>query len=505
MKLNVKIRPADLVLFALAIALVCFYVAVAGGGFPLDDSWIHQTYGRNLGALGQWSFIAGESSAASTSPLYTLILALGYSLNVDYRLWAHGLGALALAITGMLGMRIAEQFGLKSSPKLGIVAGLALVFAWHLLWAAGSGMETALFSMLTLALIYYAIQPTRYTAQHGLTFGILSALTTLARPEGVLLVGLCGLVMILQKPRENIAQKMVWLGTSLIGFCVLIAPYLIYNWQITGGVLPNTAAAKRSQAAVLFELPYTTRFINLLVPISAGGQVLLVPGVVMFIYRAVRERRFGYLLLPAWGLGLVALYAAWLPLDMQHGRYVIPALPALIVAGVIGTFMLIQAARRQLITRVLVNALAMSAAVLFVVLGVVLSSVYARDVAIIDGDMVQAAHWIDENLAQGELIAIHDIGAVGYFSPRPMLDIGGLISPEVIPVIRDGEALWELIEESGARYLMAYPYQTPNENANDPRLCPIYINENAVTALAGGSSLTIYAILPDINERDCLN
>ena len=56
-------------MFLLALLLVTIYVLAAGGSFPLDDSWIHQTYGRNLALNGEWAFLPGKPSAASTSPL----------------------------------------------------------------------------------------------------------------------------------------------------------------------------------------------------------------------------------------------------------------------------------------------------------------------------------------------------------------------------------------------------------------------------------------------------
>ena len=41
------------------------------------------------------------------------------------------------------------------------------------------------------------------------------------------------------------------------------------------------------------------------------------------------------------------------------------------------------------------------------------------------------------NTPPDALIAAHDIGAVGYFGQRRLLDLAGLVSPEVIPFIRD--------------------------------------------------------------------
>ncbi|HUS83758.1 MAG TPA: hypothetical protein VMX56_01330, partial [Anaerolineales bacterium] len=61
-------------------------------GFPLDDAWIHQTYARNLGEMGEWSFIPGQSSAGSTAPLWSALIAIGYLLKIPYRWWTYGIG-----------------------------------------------------------------------------------------------------------------------------------------------------------------------------------------------------------------------------------------------------------------------------------------------------------------------------------------------------------------------------------------------------------------------------
>ncbi len=483
---------------ALAALLTAVYVGSGGGNFPLDDSWIHQTYGRNLGTLGEWSFLPGQPSAASTSPLYTVILAVGYWLGIDFRLWTHALGGAALALTGILGVLLAKR--LMPENRRAWLIGLALVSAWHLIWAAASGMETALFSLLTLVMIAFISQLETLTIRGGVVFGAIAGLLMLTRPEGVMLAGLAGIALVIGFVRKaGILRVLVFFAAAAAIFAVMTAPYFVYNLNLTGGLLPNTAAAKRSQAAALFELGYGERLIRMIVPLLAGGQMLLIPGWFVFVVNSLRrgetKHRAVRWLLIAWGIGLIALYAAWLPLDMQHGRYVIPALPALITAGVVGTLEWVRASRRSLMGRVSSGGVSMSAVLVFAVFALFLGrETYVRDVAIIDGDMVTVAAWVAENIPEGTRIAIHDIGAVGYFAPRPMLDIGGLISPEVIPIIRDADALWRLIESSGAEYLIAYPYQTPGENPHDPRLHSVFQTNNVVTELAGGVPMLVFRI-----------
>jgi hypothetical protein len=505
-----RLRWIDLMLVLAALALVTLYSVSAGGGFPLDDSWIHQTYARNLALTGQWAFVPDVPSAASTSPLYTVVLALGYALGIPFALWTHGLGALALGGMAVTGRWMGTKAGAAFMPGMkgvGTLSGLALVLAWHLIWAGASGMETAIFCLLTLGCIAYVwrwIDSARplfgQIMVDGALFGVLAGLLTLARPEGVLLVALIGAAMLIACPNMTWRGVIGWGVGGGIGFLLTLAPYLAFNLSVTGGLLPNTAAAKQAWAAPLLALDYTWRLQILIEPLLAGGQILLLPGLAVFALIALMARRTAVLwLLPIlWTLALIALYAARLPLPFQHGRYVIPALPTWILAGVIGSVWLYRRALRSLIGRVLARTLAGSAAALFVAFAFTLGlSAYRQDVAIIDQEMVTAAHWVEANLPPEDLLAVHDIGALGYFAPRPILDIAGLVTPEVIPIILDGDALWALMEERGAVYLMAMDDQVPNDDPTDPRLCTIFSTGGALAPVSGGSNIRVYRIAWD--------
>src|SRR5262249_54052862 len=130
----------DLLIVCTAVAGVLVYVIAAhqiagSAGFPLDDAWIHQTYSRNLAQTGRWEYVPGVPSAGSTSPFYTLLLALGYVLHIPNYFWTYALGGAALALGGLVGARLAVR--LFPGPRYaGLWAGLALVTAWHLIWAA---------------------------------------------------------------------------------------------------------------------------------------------------------------------------------------------------------------------------------------------------------------------------------------------------------------------------------------------------------------------------------
>jgi hypothetical protein len=492
MRLSMKsFRTTDFLFLILAAGMVVFYVLVSGGGFPLDDAWIHQVYGRNLAQNGRWEFTVGEPSAASTSPLFTVILAVGYKLGISYTVWAHATGTLALAVTAILGSRLADRLA-PNIKHLGLLTGVALIIAWHNLWAAASGMETMIFGAFTLVVVTLAWRELdnrstapRDVALRGLLFGIVGGLTTLTRPEGIILLGLVGLAMLIVQPQGSFTRLLLWGAVALVSFFAVLAPYLIINLQITGGLMPDTAAAKRAGIPAQFALPYLTRVRQMVVALLGGAHTLLVPGMSMYLIQLVRRRDRNALLYAVpliWGVGLFFVYAGYLPAPYHHGRYVMPAVPSLVITGMVGTAWLLQAGQKSLVGRVLTRALAISTALAFVYFGFVAGPMaYRTDVRIIEEEMVTAAHWIAENLPPDDMIVLHDIGAVGYFSPRPILDVAGLITPDIVPYIGDIDGVWQFIYERDARYIAGFVDQLPGGNVNDPRYCRIFATNGETT------------------------
>src|SRR3972149_2821304 len=125
-------------LIAVGVASPLLYVIVARFvgvvGFPLDDSWIHQVYARNLGWYGQWAFTLGQPSAGSTSPLWTFLLAIGYALRIDYAMWTLILSALLLGVTAWLAYKLSGRWGV----------GALAAMEWHLVWGSEAGRGTGL-------------------------------------------------------------------------------------------------------------------------------------------------------------------------------------------------------------------------------------------------------------------------------------------------------------------------------------------------------------------------
>jgi len=490
-------------LFVSALALVGLCASVSGGGLPLDDSWIYQSAARTLATSGEWALVPGHSGASVTSPLYAVLLAIGYKLGVDHLLWTHFLGASALGLQAILISRLAVGWS-PGFPAGGWIAGLLSVSTWQLVWAAASGMETALFCLLTTGLIYFAwrlpIGASRTTSLRRATaFGILAGLTIMTRPEGAILAALAWFTMLVGEGRRPRAQALVHGGLALLACALVIAPSLAVNLEQSWALLPQTATAKLAQFGPLTRLNLSTRIVNIALPALVGGQVLLLPGALVYLWILVgaRSRRRAALLgLPIfWIAALVLMYATLLPAGYHHGRYLIPSLPSLILAGSIGLASALRdwtgARFWGLIAKTWLRACLSCSAIFSLIIA---PSVYRRDVAIVNEEMVAAAIWVAERVPLSARLAAHDIGALTYFAERMPLDISGLSDREVLAVITDAEAIWDLMADHDVEYLMAFPYQIPDFNGRRQILCPLYISEGLEAIRAHGEKMAVYRL-----------
>ena len=114
---------------------------------------------------------------------------------------------------------------------------------------------------------------------------------------------------------------------------------------------------------------------------------------------------------------------------------------------------------------------------------------YAEDVAIIESEMVATAHWIRENTKPEALIAAHDIGAIGYFAQRDIVDLAGLISPDVIPFIRDEDKIAGHLDAQQVDFLMTFPRWYPYLTA---RSILIFQTDGAFSPQLGGENMAVY-------------
>jgi hypothetical protein len=357
---------------------------------------------------------------------------------------------------------------------------------WHLVWAAASGMEVLLFS--ALALLVFAL-----LAEHGAGLGLCAGASVLVRPDGLLLLPVAAARALLGPARPT--RALLGVGG---GFAAVFVPYLIFNFVLAGAVWPNTFYAKQAEYAMLLEAPLWQRLVQVGVLPLVGGQALLLPGIIGFIVTAAHRRQWETVLAAVWVTAMVGAYAVRLPVSYQHGRYVMPVIPVVLVLGTIGLARLLQWQSTRMLVRVGSRTWLTATALLAAAFAVLGAQAYTRDVQIIETEMVAAARWINAHTAPPARIAAHDIGALGYYGERELLDLAGLITPEVIPFIRDEARLAAWLDAAGADYLMTFPGWYPSL-VQRARGGLQYQTAAGFSPAAGGENMAVYgwrAVLP---------
>jgi arabinofuranosyltransferase len=418
-------------------------------GYPLDDAWIHQTYARNLMLHGSWEFQPGQPSAGSTSPLWTILLSPGFLVSSVPLFWSYFLGLVCLVGVAKIG---GECFRILTKSANSIPwFGVFLAVEWHLVWAAVSGMETGLMALAILVVFYILFQEN----PNWICAGILTGLSLWVRPDGLTLLGPIAVILVFSK--KGWRKTAIAFVKFASGFTIFTGLFLIFNYLLSGSPMPNTFYAKQAEYAITLQIPLLERYLSLLVLPLIGPGILLLPGFAFIFITSIKARELKIFVGCIWWLGYTLLYSVMLPVTYQHGRYLMPAMPIFFLLGAAGTKNMLERIKPEWCKKI--NRVG-TAVILLVTFGFYTMGAdsYGRDVAFIETEMVDTAQWLKANTEEDALLAVHDIGAVGFWSERKIVDLAGLVTPEIIPFIRDEERLAEYLNMKEVDYLVVFPY-----------------------------------------------
>jgi hypothetical protein len=382
------------------------------GHWLLDDAFISLRYAANFAAGHGLVFNPGEQVEGYTNFLWTLLLAGAIRAGADGVLVAAAV-PLALAF-GLLLLTVWLAARLVT-PGWAWGAGLLLsLSAPFLLYTTrGSGMETALFALLTLA-TFAAL-----AGQHWGLAGLLSALTLLTRPDGLLLVGAGGLYLLWKERRGGALLRY---GLPLL---VLYGPYFVWRYHYYGYLLPNTFYAKvgGTGAQVLRGAAYLAEFVrtDLLLP-AAGGAVLAG----LWGWRRQSSHNMSLVALLA---GFVVLWCAYVVVVggdwMPGARFFVPLLAPLVLLVIWG----LAGLHQRLPHAVPLLAVALLAGGLLLRLPhdsqANPESLVAREVGVVQHYRAEG-RWIARNTPSDALIVAGPAGALPYYAKRPTIDALGL-------------------------------------------------------------------------------
>lgn len=399
-----------------------------------DDTYIHLQFARNLLRGDGFSFNRGEPTYGSTSPLWVFMIAAGGVVSSNLLIISK-----ILSICFTLGSIVLFALLAKSFLQVSLyVFACTLVWSvdsWFLRWAP-SGMETscALFFLL-LGLFLYRAE--RSSAKKIYISPLVCALFTLIRPEGVLLFLLCIL-----DQAVHVRQRIQSLVNFLLAYIFILTPWVLFAYVHCGDFVPNTFIAKSSSPYFGFDQWTHSLFLvfKFVVSNRLWETILIIIGVVLFSWKnGLKKEWFGedakWFVIAAWMVLLPIVYIVkGLPVVT---RYLLLITPAVILSGFYFLIRIFQYARirdsiqKWIVLTLVILSLTLNAIVSWAV-------VYPHVRQFTEGMrecFIPIGKWFAAESPEKTTIAALDIGALGFFSERRILDLGGLITPGILPLL----------------------------------------------------------------------
>jgi len=420
-------------------------------GFPLDDPWIHLQFARNIRLYGAFSYYHGDMvTAGSTSPLYTLILAAGFLLTSNEMMLSYVLDIAFFAAGGVF-FHLSLRRLLPGRPFLALAGLLVYLLEPRLAWAAMSGMETTFFIAGVMASLYF------FTLRSWRPLAVSLGLLLWIRPEALILLGLCAAGALYEElsasgtvverlSRLAALWRRVRVGAAL--FCLIAAAYIAMNLRLSGSVFPNTFAAKIEYYGGGSEGFPGSVFAYFTAGPMVGIALLAALGVLNALFGFIRRKWIEPALLIGWILLMFFAYWKDLPYLYQNGRYMMPLIPAFLALGILGA----AAAGEYLGDKVLPLwlpgrellpplVLLLIPLVQFALAAGGARDEYAASCRYINDRQVKTGRWLNAHTSPDAVVATHDIGAIAYYSERRVVDMVGLVSPEMIANLRNLDSL----------------------------------------------------------------
>ena len=476
---------------ALAAAACLLYLAselyvFSGLALPLDDSWIHLQFAHHVAAGDGLAYDSGRSASGgrwisgSTAPLWTAMVALTFLPPGGPLVWVKLLGIGCFLSTVLAADRLAAELGLRDGIRR--LAGVLTATTHWLVWSALSGMEIVLFAALSLWGLVFHLRERRRPEAPPVSLAVLAA-SILARPEGCLLLALALADRLLRftSTRQGVRARLIFSGSTfstglLAALIVALPTALFYRW-VGGSFLPTTFAVKTTP---MTDLIPSGRYLAAVLDVLFRSQPLMLllagAGVLRLIERLGDRRDHG--LLPAlWpvamALGYAVLAAPTGPIVVGNfGRYYFPILPLVVVLGALG----LEKAGRRLgpgLPRALLIAGLLAPQLWGLATG---PPRYLQTLANVEDAGVAAGRWLGERLPPEALLAVQDIGAIKYHLPNRIVDLTGIVNPDILPFLKGSGPRIRSIgkSDSGAIYPRSSPttwwsFPAPTPGSPAPR------------------------------------
>jgi hypothetical protein len=471
-------------------------------GFSFDDSWIHVQYARTIFEGHPWEYSEGIPSTGSSAPLWSIILSPIFLFGTTRA--AVVTSVLTISAILFVGNTVLAGFLAESQTndwRAAIFAQVVFVLVPRNVGLMLSGMETPLAMMILLLILI--LLPKRDWRFDPL-LGILAGLAYLCRPEFVLVAVLCFPIRALHVfYKEGFSiHRFISLSSMFIIALLTVAPWVLHCLNVTGLPLPDSYYSKM-RWGVSSDAVNLWNFFWLRVWLPS--EPFLILGFIGAIILAFKRRPYEGVLIA----GMVILYRLTMPgmALLFAARYLVPLFNLLALSFAGGTSILFS----EIILKVIPeenmkpNEEGIIAILLLSVLFIpsVISynhhvQIHANQASNIQEMQVTLSLWIRENIPANSTIATYDVGAIGYFARGRVIDLYGLVTPEILHNRTSIEQRVTYLREINCTYIMFYVqwfaglrFGISRQNGTITELTRAHLDDNVV---CGTDDMAVYRI-----------
>jgi hypothetical protein len=411
-----------------------------------DDAMISMQYARNL-AEGHgllWSIDGGRIEGFSNLGV-TLVMALIHAFPVDLR-WS-SLVVQSLNLVTLIGMALLAQRTVEmefdGNRRLGLMAAAAIALCFPMMIFSLQGSDTGFVGLWLLSSLWVYRQREASHPWSLALFALLSLGLVLRLDSAVLIAPFLALAC----RSVTRFRRHLLVGTGLLGLVVL--GILLFQWSYFGDPLPNTYYLKAFGQPRGQMLWFGTRQLLVWLPFA-------LPALGCAAYAIRRHARRPLVQLCAGCFATSVAYHLWVGGDLQPfygSRFLIPAIPLLLILSAIGIHDGVEVAFRRtpLGLRFAIATMSFAAVAL-------LSNGPTADREILGrGSDTFLKSYNERNLASALYYRAHTdasttigldwAGLIAYFADRPVRDLLGKSEPHIahmeVDRFRPGHSKWD--------------------------------------------------------------
>jgi len=390
-----------------------------------DDSYITLKFAANFFKYKAITYDGTLHLTGATSPLHVILVAL---VGLFFKLETASLvvGIVFFVFSSLL----VYLWTLKiyNDRRIALLAGVLVSSSGWLVFDSLNGLETTAFIFFSILTFYLF-----YAYEHKIYYIIPLFLSILTRPEGWFIACALWSWQVIKYVDQKDKKKLWHLSTALGFFILLVIPYFLLYLYYTGSLLPSTAFSK----AIFFaevRLPLVNKNIFFKDYFLLFYKTLFYPAP-LFIFPLILFARKVISLPYLWFYYSIfyLFYLLLFPGAISHYwcRYQHIFIPIIIIAISGGVFELIRMCEKRAL-KISMVVLIMSCLVYNQRVSFVnTEKIYSGEIECAKNTLIDLAIWLKDNTPEDSLIVLHDIGVVGYFSGRSIVDLVGLTNADV--------------------------------------------------------------------------